>query len=228
MEIFSHILWAYVLFRNKIWRDEGIFFAILPDFGFLLIMIYALFFTPRLENFSEAITHMPKFLFSIYYAFHSFVTLGIVAIIVWKLRPKLLPALSGWFIHILLDIPVHDGTFGTRFLYPIPPDFYFSGFTWLDIRVLIISYTALVVVYYYSLRRERKKHILKGDWQPDWIDKFHKKADELINGKRIREKHDNGQNNEGTPGQISGENGDGTGESEDKPTAEVVPQDPGR
>ena len=135
MDIFSHILWVYVPTRNKIWRDEALFFAILPDLGFLFILLYVLFGTSMYVGFDRAMLTMPDILFTIYFTLHSFVTLGIVALIVWKLRPKLLPALSGWFIHILIDIPVHDGAFGTRFLYPILPNTYISGVKWLDYRV---------------------------------------------------------------------------------------------
>lgn len=227
MDIFSHILWAYVPFRNKIWRDEGLFFAVLPDVGFALILIYALFFTPMLVSFSEAVRDMPDILLSIYFIFHSFVTLGIVALIVWKFKPRLLPALSGWFIHIMIDIPVHDGTFGTRFLYPFFPDLYIPGISWLDIRVLGVSYLALVIVYVYSLRRERKKHVMKDRWQADWIDKFHEKADALINRKRIRGSHARRSDNEGASDQISGEDGEGPGEGEDLPAPEIISQDPG-
>ncbi len=183
MDIFSHIFWVYVPTRNKLWRDEALLFAALPDLGFLFILLYIFFFTSR--NFSAGVSTMPDFLLVIYFMLHSFVTLGIVALIVWKLRPKLLPALSGWLIHILMDIPVHDGYFGTRFLYPLFPDTYVSGITWLDYRVLALSYLALVIVYIYSIRRERKKHVKGKDWEPDWIDKIHKKADALIKRKKI-------------------------------------------
>jgi hypothetical protein len=100
MDIFSHILWAYVPFRNKLWRDEGLFFAVLPDFGFLLIILYVVLGTPTLVGFPQALPKMPDVLLIIYFTLHSFVTLGVVALIVWKFKPKLLPALSGWFLHI--------------------------------------------------------------------------------------------------------------------------------
>jgi len=93
MDFFQHILWTYVLFRNKLWRDEALVFAILPDIGFLFILFYVF---NSSHNFARAIYYMPGEYLIVYNLFHSFVILGIVALVVWKLRPKLLPALSGW------------------------------------------------------------------------------------------------------------------------------------
>jgi|GEM_PF-3065360 len=228
MDIFSHVLWAYVPFRNKLWRDEGLLFAVLPDFGFLLIILYVLLGTPPLVDFPQALPKMPGVLLVIYFTLHSFVTLGVVALIVWKYKPKLLPALSGWFIHIMMDIPVHDGYFGTRFLYPLLPDLYISGISWVDYRVLAVSYLALVIVYIYSLRRERKKRVLRKRWKPDWIDRFHMKADALINRKPIRARDDKGGSVGRTPEGLPGEDGEGTGQGEDQSAGEVLPQDDGR
>ncbi len=225
MDIFSHILWTYVPFRNKLWRDEALFFAVLPDLGFLFILLYVFFISDM--NFARAIPDMPVIFLIIYSLLHSFVTLGVVALIMWKLRPRLLPALSGWFIHISMDIPFHDGTFGTRFLYPLFPDLYIPGITWLDYRVLAISYLALVLVYVYSLRRERKKHISGKDWEPDWIDKLHLMADGLINRKRIPIANAEGYDIERTPDRISGEDKASTGQGEDNPAEPLVLQDRG-
>lgn len=225
MDIFSHILWTYVPFRNKLWRGEALFFAVLPDLGFLFILLYVLFISDM--NFARAIPTMPDIFLIIYFTLHSFVTLGVVALIMWKLRPRLLPALSGWFIHLSMDIPFHDGTFGTRFLYPLFPNLYIPGITWLDYRVLAISYLALVVVHVYSLRRERKKHLRGKDWKPDWVDKLHLMADGLINRKGIpvtdAAKHDNKR----TPDRLSGEDRASAGQGEDNTPETELPQDRG-
>ncbi len=224
MDIFSHILWTYVPFRNKLWRDEALVFAVLPDFGFLFILLYV-FVSDK--DFANAIPIMPDVFLIIYSMLHSFVSLGVVALIIWKLQPRLLPALSGWLIHIIIDMPLHDGTFGTRFLYQLFPDLYLPGITWLDYRVLAISYLALVLVYVYSLRRERKKHVAGKDWLPDWVDKLHLMADGLINRKAISVANAEGHYIERTPDQISGEDRTSTGQSEDKPAEPELPQDRG-
>jgi hypothetical protein len=97
----------------------------------------------------------------------------------------------------------------------------------VDYRVLAVSYLALLIIYIYSLRRERKKRVLRKRWKPDWIDKFHTKADALINRKPIRPKDVEGGSIRGPSEEVPGENGEGSGQGEDKPTGEVVPQDDG-
>ena len=173
MEIFSHLLWPLMLFRNKLWKEEALFFAILPDISFFMIMLYVLLGTPMDVGWSGAMYRMPEIYNQFYFFMHSFVALGIAAIIIWKLKPRLLPALSGWFLHICMDIPMHDGDYATRFLYPIFPNVYFSGLEWTDYRVLGISYLLLLNFSIYSLWRERKKHRMDDEWKTDWVDKIH-------------------------------------------------------
>lgn len=227
MDIFSHILWTWVPFRNKLWRDEVLFFAVLPDFGFFLILLYVLFGTSPLVGINQALPDMPDVFLVVYFSLHSFITLSIVALIVWRLRPRLLPALSGWFIHLIMDIPMHEGFFGTRFLYPLAPNLYFEGVSWVDYRVLAITYLALVIAYVYSLRRERKKHVSGDKWKADWIDKIHQRADALINRKRIRAADGEVEGNGGPPQEVPGEDEGGTGQGEVEPAGEVLPQDDG-
>ncbi len=182
MEIFSHILWPMMFFRNKLWRDEALFFAILPDISFLFIMLYVLLGTPMDVGWARAMYTMPEIYKQFYFFMHSFVAVGIAAIIIWKLKPRLLPALSAWFLHICMDIPVHDGEFSTRFLYPLFPNVYLeSSLTWTDYRVLGITYLLLLNFTIYSLWRERKKHRMDKDWKTDWVDKIHLLFGKLYN-----------------------------------------------
>lgn len=228
MDLFSHILWTYVPTKNKMWRDEALFFALLPDLGFLLILLYVFFGTPSSVGMTEALRDMPSVLLNVYYLLHSFVTFGIVAVIIWKLRPKLLPAMIGWFIHIVMDIPFHEGgTFATRFIYPISGEVYVSGVNWFDWRVLGLSYLALLIVYIYTIRRENKKHRRGDDWKPDWIDKLNAVGEALINRKPIPTIHAAGQDIEGAPDELSGEDGEGFGQGEDLPAGAVLHQEGG-
>ena len=181
MEIFSHILWPLLLFRNKLWREEALFFAILPDISFLFIMLFVLIGTPMDVGWAGAMYRMPEIYKQFYFFMHSFVAVGIAAVIVWKLKPRMLPALSAWFLHICMDIPVHDGEFATRFLYPLFPNVYIeSSLTWTDYRVLGITYLMLLNFTIYSLWRERKKHRMDQDWKTDWVDKIHIQFGKLL------------------------------------------------
>lgn len=174
MEIFSHLLWPMLFFRNKMWREEALVFALLPDISFLLIMAYVLLGTPMDIDWWGAMQTIPPIYKNFYYFMHSFVAVGIAAIVIWRLRPKMLPALSGWVLHICMDIPVHDGDFATRFLYPIFPNVSIeSSLSWTDYRVLGITYLLLLNFMIYSLWRERKKHRMGDEWKRDWLDKLH-------------------------------------------------------
>lgn len=222
MDLFSHVLWTRVFTRNKLWDDEALVFALLPDLGFLLVMMYVLLGKPMHLDFQDAMATMPPIILVIYYSLHSFVTLGIVALLVWKLKPKLLPALSAWALHICMDIPFHSDVFGTRFLYPILPDFYFTGISWGDYRVLAASYFMLLVVWYYLEMRELSRH-RSSIRRTDWLDRIESFAGGLINPKPISVGHGAERDNQGASGQISGENLCGPEESQNRSTGTIAP-----
>jgi len=228
MDLFSHVLWTRTLTRNKLWDQEALLFAVLPDAGFLLIMLYVIFGKPMNLDFFDAMKTIPPAFLIIYHMLHSFVTVGITALILWKLRPKLLPALSAWVLHICMDIPFHSDLFGTRFLYPILPEFYVSGMSWGDWRVLAASYFMLLVAWYYMEMRELMKH--KNPGRHDWLDSLIVSAAALINPKPIPSAHegcepvgDNGR----TSGQVPGDNVDGLGQGEDCGPGAEPPQEAG-
>ncbi len=224
MDLFSHILWVFVPTRNKLWRDEALFFAILPDISFALILLYV-FSQP--SGFWESVRGMPQFYLDFYFVMHSFVTLAVVAIVLWKLRPKLVPALSGWFIHLLMDIPFHeDPTFATRFLFPISQDFYIKGISWFDWRVLGFSYLALLIVYIYANHRDTMKMRLNSEWKPDIFDRVDRWFGSLLNIKKSTHAHEP-TDIEGEVGELSGQDGDGAQQTEDNGSGEVVREEGG-
>ena len=93
--------------------------------------------------------------------------------------------------------------------------------------MLAFSYLALVVAYVYSLRRERKKHVTGKDWKPDWIDKFHEKADALINRKGISTSDVKRKDIEGTPDKVYDEDEESPGQGQNQPPEQDPPQDHG-
>ncbi|MBA3046151.1 MAG: hypothetical protein KKH41_01255 [Candidatus Thermoplasmatota archaeon] len=227
MDLFSHVLWTSVLGRNRLWHDEAILFALLPDAGYFLIMLYVLFGTPMNVNFADAMVTLPKGFMVIYYLLHSFVVFGVTALAVWKLKPKLLPALSAWFFHICMDIPFHDGVFGTRILYPLLPNFYIGGMSWGDYRVLAGSYFLLLATWFYLEMRELRKHRRRDNWLPDWIDRLEHAVGGLINPKPIPTAHAEGGDNARTPDRIPGEDRVGTGENQYHGPGAVPPPEAG-
>jgi hypothetical protein len=206
MDLFSHVLWTSMLTRNKLWQDEAIVFALLPDAGYLLIMLYALFGAPPGVSYQEAMATLPPAFLVLYHLLHSFIVFGIAAILVWKWKPALLPAMSAWALHIIMDIPFHTGMFATRFLYPILPNLSVSGISWADYRLLAVSYFLLLVTWYYLEMRELAKHRRRERWIPDWIDRMERFAAALINPKPIPVAHEEVGNNAGASYQLPGEN----------------------
>lgn len=227
MDLFSHVLWTCLGTRNKLWDEEALLFAVLPDIGFLLIMMYVIFGKPMDQDFADAMATLPRSFLIIYRLLHSFVTLGIVSVIVWKLSPKLLPALSAWAMHICMDIPFHGGAlFGTRFLYPILPDFYFSGLSWGDYRVLAASYFLLLVMWYYLEMRELKKHRSRVR-RIDWLDRLEHFAKALINPQPIPMSHAENGDYARASDQVPGEDGQGPEKGEDNGTETIPPPEAG-
>ena len=225
MDMFSHILWTHVGARNKLWHEEAMLFAVLPDVGFLLIMLYVVFGTPG-AKFGDAMLTLPPAFLVIYHLLHSFVTLAVVALIVWKLRPKLLPALSAWALHICMDIPFHADMFGTRFMYPLLPDLYISGMSWGDYRVLGLSYFMLLATWYYLEMRELRKHRRPGRG-PDLLDRLGTFAGGLINPKPISVAHAESGDCPRASGQVPGDNRGGNGKDKDCSTGAKPPPEAG-
>ncbi len=220
MDFFSHILWVHIPTRNKLWHSEALFFAMLPDLGFLLIMMYSLFWSPGEVSYAEAMTTIPKTFLDFYFLLHSFVTVGVVGIILWKFRPALLPALSGWVIHILLDMPFHETSmFATRFIYPLSSNVYFTGITWNNVLVLGVNYMAIAIVYALVLRRESMKQRMGESWKPDWIDRLNdlgaRVGGEILKRKRISVFNGARHHTRRTHGEVSIENPEGIEAVED-------------
>jgi len=55
--------------------------------------------------------------------------------------------MTGWFIHIAMDIPTHSELFyPTLFLWPLS-DWHFDGISWVNVQFVITNYTCLLIVF---------------------------------------------------------------------------------
>jgi hypothetical protein len=55
--------------------------------------------------------------------------------------------MTGWFIHIVMDIPTHSKTlYPTLFLWPLS-DCFFDGDSWGNMPFIITNYTSLLIVF---------------------------------------------------------------------------------
>jgi len=205
MDPIFHLLFTNLYAKDERWRDEALAFSILPDVGFLLIELYLFFYVTASVNYADAMASVPPAFVAVYRIFHSLLVFGIVAAIVWRVRPRLLPALSAWLLHILVDIPVHEGTFTTRILYPVLPGVQVHGWSWGTPVVVASAYAVLLVLYAFSAWRERRKHLAAEGWRPDFFDRMNARADALLKAKRLPILHAFRQNHGKAPGRLPGE-----------------------
>ncbi len=184
MDIFAHTLWTAaaargvntnkkVLLENKAPLSVGwsAFWGVFPDlFAFGLPFIAALYFIitgkisiseigshhgAGLPESASWIASLPPHLYQIS---HSAVIFAVVFLVVWAVRRRPYLELSGWLLHILIDIPSHTASFyPTPFLWPISNYHFLYGVSWANPTYMIVNYSALAVVYLYFLFRKKKQ-----------------------------------------------------------------------
>ena len=90
-------------------------------------------------------------------AMHSAVVAAAVGLLIWWRRPRLLPVLVGWWLHIALDIPTHSNDYyAVPFLYPLAY-WGINGVAWTTPWVLATDYVALGLAFL-GLFLSRGKH----------------------------------------------------------------------
>ncbi len=209
MDPIFHLLLTNLYAKDERWRDEALAFSIMPDVGFLLIELYLFFYLTARVDYAEGMAGLPPVFLVVYHTFHSLLVFGIVAALVWRLRPRLLPAMSAWLLHILVDIPVHEGEFGTRILYPLLPDVAVQGWSWGVPAVVAVAYAILCAFYAYDAWRSRRKHLAGVGWRADVFDRLAARADALLKAERMPFFNARRQDNGEAGGRLPREDGDG-------------------
>ena len=78
---------------------------------------------------------------------HSLIIFFLVVVVLFIIFRKVILELSGWLLHILIDIPTHSYRFyPTPFLWPIS-GIKFNGLSWATPWFIIINYSAIIFVY---------------------------------------------------------------------------------
>ena len=167
MDIFAHALWtaaAGISARRRLRRPIHlgwlIFWGIFPDvFSFLIpaavrIWWYATGVTPHLLPDANSPQHF-QFVWQLYYGSHSLITFGVVFGLIWLLRKRPVVELLGWGLHILIDIPTHQGIFALHFLWPLS-SFSVSGLRWENRWFFTANYGVLLVVYAWKWIKNRR------------------------------------------------------------------------
>lgn len=106
-----------------------------------------------------AADHFPlsRLAHSLYNISHSLFVFSAVFLLVWILFKKPIWELGGWLLHVLIDIPTHSYQFyPTPLFWPVSQWKFLYGTSWVDGWFIIINYSAIVLVYIFVRRAERR------------------------------------------------------------------------
>lgn len=165
MEIVAHSLWAAAAAitakkSTPVAVSVGwtAWWGVFPDvlaFGPSIAVGTWLRLTGGLDARSAHGGHLPhvNLGFPLYPAAHSLVVFLLVFGISSILARRVVPALCGWLLHILIDIPTHSFRYyATRFLWPLS-GYRFDGIAWWTPWFWVSTYAALALVYWLLWRK---------------------------------------------------------------------------
>jgi hypothetical protein len=158
MDIISHALWTVAAATSFCRRTAqpiklrwAAFWGIFPDvFSFAIpavvrIWWYATGVTPSLLPDAKTAGRF-QFVWQLYHGSHSLIIFSAVFGIVWIAAKRPIVEMLGWALHILIDIPTHQGIFAIRFLWPLS-SYGFSGLRWENRWFTAVNYVALLFCY---------------------------------------------------------------------------------
>ncbi len=158
MDIFAHVLWtgaAAAVVRRKLDRPlhlkRAALWGALPDLvTFTVPAVLRIWWW--LSGASRSLlpdANAPRFEWAggLYDCSHSALVFAVVFGAVWLLVRHPVLEISGWALHISVDIFTHRGWFATRFLWPVL-SFRFDGIPWETGWFLAVNYAALTLVYW--------------------------------------------------------------------------------
>ena len=158
MDILAHALWtagAIFPLRRRLPHPPSvgcaIFWGVFPDvFSFAIpalvrIWWYATGTTSALLPDAKGPQHF-QFVWTLYYASHSLVVFVAAFAIAWFVFGRPIIEMLAWSLHILIDIPTHQGIFALHFLWPLS-SYGFSGFRWENHWFMAANYAVLLLLY---------------------------------------------------------------------------------
>jgi len=175
----SHILWTYLIlkhprlsnrkeFKGRKNAAATYFFSVFPDIGNLILIFLALWVISS-NGLPMVFGHHAEGMYpevydvfmgsgkNIYYAFHSYVTMGLLLGLFYLIMRKIyLPVLFTGF-HITLDILTHAEGNALKPFYPIF-DFKINGLlNWGSWEFYVIEITLLIIYTVWLVRNWRKE-----------------------------------------------------------------------
>ena len=120
---------------------------------------------PRPETVEPAVRDtLPVFqiaswLYNISHSLIVFIIIFGLAAVLLRSKLRRIPwEMSGWLLHILIDIPTHSYKFyPTPFLWPIS-EWKFDGFSWGVPWFIILNYSAIILAYWFLRRKKSKRY----------------------------------------------------------------------
>lgn len=180
MDVLAHTLWAAVAAKganlklaasgrkpvfNVRWTA---FWGVFPDlFAFAPLFAWLIFsgffrsfpFPAAIVDKSSSAPFYRIFAITgeLYNLSHSLLVFGFIFALCWFFSRRMIWSLSGWLLHIVLDIPSHSFRFyPTPFLWPLS-DFKVNGISWAEPWFMAVNYAALIAALIAVWRFGRKK-----------------------------------------------------------------------
>ena len=160
MDIFSHALWANIIFQqaDPATRYTASALSAMPDLiPFVPSMLnkthLKMWLSIRKESYDEVAKKVPPWVYRIYDITHSIPIWTAGFLIAWLVMGSIPWAAFGWLLHILIDIPTHPKNFfPTPFLWPLS-NFRVTGINWAVPWFVIVNFGTLAVLYYFAYFR---------------------------------------------------------------------------
>ena len=169
MDILAHALWtagAALPLRRRLRRplslSWAIFWGVLPDVfsfaipGLVRIWWYVTGTTASLLPDPHGPQHF-RFVWTLYYVSHSLLVFGLAFGIAWLLAKHPILEMLASSLHILIEIPTHQGIFALHFLWPLS-SYGISGLRWENHWFLAANYAALALLYWWLGIGARRRH----------------------------------------------------------------------
>jgi len=168
MDIIAHGLWTAA--AAKIARDKtreplrlgwAAFWGVFPDvFSFAVPAVVRLWwYTTGTTHSLLPDAHGPQhfqFVWQLYHCSHSLLVFAAVFALVWLILRRPVLEMLGWGLHILIDIPTHQGIFAVHFLWPLS-SYGFNGIRWERPWFLAANYAALIAVLAWIWLQSKKR-----------------------------------------------------------------------
>ena len=166
LDFVAHALWTTIAAqasRRRVARISlgwAAFWGVFPDlFSFAVPAVvrlwwYATGTTSSLLPDAHSQQHF-QYVWQLYNFSHSLLAFAAVFGIVWAILRRPVLELLGWALHIVLDIPTHQGIFAVQFLWPIS-SFSVRGIRWESLSFMAVNYTLLLLVLAWMWFRSRR------------------------------------------------------------------------